>query len=210
MKKLKLVYSLIGTFFISFAVSFFRLANLGTDPYTTFNLGVSGFLNMGFGLFIMITSLLALILIYFDNRALIGIGTLFNIFIVGNFSDITVGLYNSYFTGPESLLIRIIFSVLGLFFISSGIALYTEAKEGVAPYDAFPIILTEKANGRWTYGTSRIIIDLSFSVIGYLFGATLGINTIITAFFIGPFVQFFRGIFEKDLETRLLRYSTKK
>ncbi|PRY82737.1 YczE/YyaS/YitT family protein [Alkalibacterium olivapovliticus] len=210
MKKLKLVYSLIGTFFISFAVSFFRLADFGTDPYTTFNLGASGFLNIGFGLFIMITSLIALILIYFDNRALVGIGTLFNIFIVGNFSDITVNLYNSYFTSPDGLLIRIIFSILGLFFISSGVALYTEAKEGVAPYDAFPIILTEKANGRWTYGTSRVIIDVSFSIIGFLFGATLGVNTLITAFLLGPIIQFFRKIFQKDLETRMLRYSTKK
>ncbi|GAA0495680.1 hypothetical protein IRB23SM22_11090 [Alkalibacterium sp. s-m-22] len=210
MKKIKLTYSLIGTFFISFAVSFFRLADLGTDPYTTFNLGASGFLDMGFGLFIMISSLIALILIYFDNRSLIGIGTLLNIFIVGNFSDLTLSLYNSYFSGPEGLLIRIIFSLLGLLFISSGVALYTEAKEGVAPYDAFPIILTEKANGRWTYRTSRVILDVSFSIIGYLLGATLGFNTIITAFFIGPFIQFFRKIFEKDLQTRALRYTSEK
>lgn len=210
MKKIQLTYSLIGTFFISFAVSFFRLANFGTDPYTTFNLGASGFLNMGFGLFIMITSLLALILIYFEDRSLIGIGTLLNIFIVGNFSDFTINLYRSYFTSTEGLLIRIIFSLLGLFFISVGVALYTEAKEGVAPYDAFPIILTDKANGKLTYRTSRIIIDVSFSIIGFLLGATLGINTLITAFFIGPFIQYFRVIFEKDLNTRMLQYSTKK
>lgn len=207
MKKIKLTYSLIGTFFISFAVSSFRLADLGTDPYTMFNLGASGFLNVGFGFFIMVSSLLALIYIYFQNRSLIGIGTLLNIFIVGNFSDITLNIYGSLFAPPEGMVIRIIFSVLGIFFLSSGVALYTEAQEGVAPYDAFPIILTDAGKGRWSYRLSRVVLDVSFSVIGALLGATFGINTILTAFFLGPFIQFFRDIFRKDLEKRLARYS---
>lgn len=207
MKKIRLTYSLIGTFFISFAVSSFRLADLGTDPYTMFNLGASGFLNIGFGFFIMVSSLLALIYIYFQNRSLIGIGTLLNIFIVGNFSDVTMYAYGELFAPPEGLFIRIIFSILGIFFLSSGVALYTEAQEGVAPYDAFPILLTDAGKGRWTYRLSRVILDVSFSVIGALLGATFGINTILTAFFLGPFIQFFRDIFRKDLEKRLARIS---
>lgn len=207
MKKIRLTYSLVGTIFISLAVSFFRLADLGTDPYTMFNLGASGFLNIGFGLFIMISSLLALIYIYFQNRSLIGIGTLLNIMIVGNFSDVTLFAYDSLFAPPEGIIIRVVFSILGLFFLSSGVALYTEAKEGVAPYDAFPIILTDAGKGRWSYRLSRVILDVSFSVIGALLGATFGINTILTAFFLGPFIQFFRDIFRKDLEKRLAQNS---
>lgn len=207
MKKIRLTYSLIGTIFISLAVSFFRLADLGTDPYTMFNLGASGFLNIGFGLFIMISSLLALIYIYFQNRSLIGIGTLLNIMIVGNFSDVTLFAYDSLFAPPEGIIIRVIFSILGIFFLSSGVALYTEAKEGVAPYDAFPIILTDAGKGRWSYRLSRVVLDVSFSVIGALLGATFGINTILTAFFLGPFIQFFRDIFRKDLEKRLAQNS---
>ncbi|GEK92106.1 hypothetical protein [Alkalibacterium kapii] len=51
MKKVKIIYSLLGTIFIAVAVSAFRLASLGTDPYTTFNLGFSNLLNMEFGIF---------------------------------------------------------------------------------------------------------------------------------------------------------------
>ncbi|MDZ7835097.1 MAG: hypothetical protein U5K84_06880 [Alkalibacterium sp.] len=90
MKKIKITYSLIGTVFIALAVTTFRLASLGTDPYTTFNLGFSMLFNMEFGIFLMYSSLLMLIYVFFANRALIGIGTIFNIFIVGNLSDVFV------------------------------------------------------------------------------------------------------------------------
>ncbi|MER2063444.1 MAG: hypothetical protein ABS873_02230 [Alkalibacterium sp.] len=208
MKKIKITYSLIGTIFIALAVTMFRLANLGTDPYTTFNLGFSMFFNMEFGIFLMYSSLLMLIYVFFANRALIGIGTIFNIFIVGNLSDVFVNLITDSFGVFEGLPIRIFISVLGILFISMGAALYIEAKEGVAPYDAMPIILAEKSG--MSYRLSRVIIDVSITVIGFLLGAGLGVNTVITAFFLGPFIQFFRDIFQKDLHTKSLRYSAKK
>ncbi|SFC12347.1 Uncharacterized membrane protein YczE [Alkalibacterium subtropicum] len=208
MKKIKITYSLIGTIFIAMAVTAFRLASLGTDPYTTFNLGFSIVLNMEFGIFLMYSSLLMLIYVFFANRALIGIGTIFNIFIVGNLSDVFVNLITSTLGTFEGLPIRIFISILGILFLSMGAALYIEAKEGVAPYDAMPIILAEKAG--LSYRLARVIIDVSITVIGFLLGAGLGVNTVITAFFLGPFIQFFRDIFKKDLDTRALNYSSKK
>lgn len=209
MRKIKILYSLIGVLFISFAVTFFRLADFGTDPYTTFNLGVSDFLNMTFGIFIMISSLLMLVFIFFMDRSLIGIGTIFNIFIVGNLSDVGVEFYLNVFGSSESLLIRGLFSILGILFLSMGAALYIEAKEGIAPYDALPIILADRVD-KLSFRVSRIIIDTTSTLIGILFGATIGVNTVVTAFFLGPFIQFFRDVFQKDLHTKQLKYTTKK
>jgi len=208
MKKIKITYSLIGTVFIALAVTTFRLASLGTDPYTTFNLGFSMLFNMEFGIFLMYSSLLMLIYVFFANRSLIGIGTIFNIFIVGNLSDVFVNQITSLVGPIDGLVIRIIVSVLGILFLSMGAALYIEAKEGVAPYDAMPIILADKAG--LSYRVARVIIDVSITVIGFLLGAGLGVNTVITAFFLGPFIQFFRDIFQKDLDTKALRYSARK
>ncbi|GAA0362645.1 membrane protein [Alkalibacterium iburiense] len=208
MKKIKLTYSLIGVLFISLAVTFFRLADLGTDPYTTFNLGVSDFLNMAFGVFIMVSSLLMLVFIYFMDRSLVGIGTLFNIFIVGNLSDVLVALYTQAFGVPENLVVRVIFSILGIVCLAMGAALYIEAEEGIAPYDALPIILAERVP-RLSFRVSRVILDTLFSVIGFLFGATIGVNTLVTAFLLGPFIQFFRDIFKKDIEARRVKHLRK-
>ncbi|MDN6193847.1 MAG: hypothetical protein L0I88_02285 [Alkalibacterium sp.] len=208
MKKIKIIYSTLGTLFIALAVTAFRLASLGTDPYSTFNLGFSMLLNMEFGVFLTISSLLMLIYIFFANRALIGIGTIINIFLVGNLSDVFVNLVTDGFGTFEGLAIRLILSALGVVSMSMGAALYIEAKEGVAPYDAMPIILSDKAG--ISYRLSRVIVDVSLVIIRFSLGAGLGINTVITAFFLGPFIQFFRNIFEKDLNTKALRYATKK
>lgn len=208
MKKIKITYSLIGTILIALSVTAFRLANLGTDPYTTFNLGFSMLFNMEFGIFLMYSSLLMLVYVFFVNRALIGIGTIFNIFLVGNLSDVFVRLATDLFGTIDGLVVRVIISILGIVFIAMGAALYIEAKEGVAPYDAMPILLAVKSG--MSYRLSRVIIDVSITVIGFLLGAGLGVNTIITAFFLGPFIQFFRDIFQKDLHTKELRYSAKK
>lgn len=210
MKKIKLLYSLLGVLCISLAVTFFRLADLGTDPYTTFNLGLSDFFNMNFGVFIMVSSVIMLIFVFFMNRSLIGIGTLLNIIIVGNLSDVLVNFYIASFSSPENIILRILFSILGVLFLSIGPALYIEAKEGIAPYDALPIILEEKLNGKLSFRLSRVIIDILSTLIGYLFGATIGINSVITAFFLGPIIQFFRELFQKDLNRRALKYASKK
>ncbi|GEK92107.1 YczE/YyaS/YitT family protein [Alkalibacterium kapii] len=149
-----------------------------------------------------------LIYIFFANRALVGIGTIISIFVVGNLSDVFVNFITNGFGAPEGLAIRLLISALGIVSMSMGAALYIEAKEGVAPYDAMPIILSEKTG--LSYRLSRVIVDITLVVIGFSLGSQLGINTVITAFFLGPFIQFFRNIFEKDLNTKALRYSTKK
>lgn len=208
MKKIKIVYSLIGTVLIALAVTSFRLVSLGTDPYTTFNLGFSLLLNMEFGIFLTFSSLLMLVLVFFMNKTLIGIGTIFNIFIVGNLSDVFVSLVTTYIGPIDGLVTRILVSIFGILVLSMGAALYIEAKEGVAPYDALPIILAEKSG--LSYRVSRVIIDVSMTTLGFILGAGLGINTVITAFFLGPFIQFFRDIFEKDLHSKSLRFSSKK
>ncbi|WP_027109138.1 YczE/YyaS/YitT family protein [Lacticigenium naphthae] len=208
MKTKKVLYSLYGNILISFAVSFFRLANLGTDPFTTFNLGFSFLFNIRYGTFLVISSLIAVVFIFFANRSLIGIGTIFNMFIVGNLSDLLVSLYTTNFGTLDNLLVRMLFTVLGILVLSIGAALYIEAKEGVAPYDAIPIIIQDKTP--LTYRTAKVTLDVSLTIIGFSLGAVVGVNTLITAFFLGPIIQFFRELFEEKLNTDELDYSTKK
>lgn len=49
MKKLPLL--IIGVALIGFAISLLRLADFGTDPFTTMNLGISSFMGVSFGNF---------------------------------------------------------------------------------------------------------------------------------------------------------------
>lgn len=46
---LRIVLSLLGVLMIGVSISFSRLANLGTDPFTTLNLGLSNFFDISYG-----------------------------------------------------------------------------------------------------------------------------------------------------------------
>ncbi len=67
-----------------------------------------------------------------------------------------------------------------------GSSLYFTGDLGVSAYDAVALILSEKKVARFQF--CRIGSDFICTILGYLLGATAGIGTIITAFFMGPII----------------------
>lgn len=199
--KARVFFSLIGVILIGIAISFLRMADLGTDPFTTFNLGFSSWLGMRFGTFLIFSNALMLILVFFTARKYIGLGTVFNILLVGNISDLVLSFLQNSFGSIEALGLRIVISLLSIVLLAGGAALYIAADLGVAPYDALPVIAEVKSNGRLSFQVTRITLDMLCAIVGgFLFGATLGVSTIIIAFFMGPLIQFFRTQFQQLLK----------
>lgn len=60
---------------------------------------------------------------------------------------------------------------------------------GSAPYDALGVQIYEIS--KVPFKICRITTDLICVIIALIFGANIGIGTVITAFGTGPFVQFF-------------------
>jgi uncharacterized membrane protein YczE len=67
-----------------------------------------------------------------------------------------------------------------------------ESDLGIAPYDALgqEIEMWTKKRLKFTY--ARIMTDVICVGIGFALGSVVGISTLITAFFTGPLVTFFR------------------
>ena len=97
-------------------------------------------------------------------------------------------LFNSWMPEPI-LLIRSIALIIGILSISFGAALYFTGDMGVSTYDAVALIMAEKKIAKFQY--CRIGTDLICTLSGYLLGATVGVGTLITAFFMGPIIAFF-------------------
>ena len=76
--------------------------------------------------------------------------------------------------------------------ICLGVALYSSADFGVAPYDAIGWIVEDVTNQKINFKISRIVTDAICVLIGMYYGSIIGINTIIMVFFTGPLVQFFK------------------
>ena len=79
--------------------------------------------------------------------------------------------------------------VIGVIIISFGSSLYFIGDLGVSTYDAVALILAEKKIARFQY--CRIGSDLICTAVGYVLGATVGVGTVVTAFFMGPIIAFF-------------------
>ena len=121
-------------------------------------------------------------------------------FLVGYIVDFSHTSLQKIFGNP-SLPGRVIFLIAGIVLMCFGSAFYFEADMGVSVYDAISLIIANTWKiGQFKY--VRIISDLICVISGCaLFflsggkfsgiGSIAGIGTVITAFFMGPLIDFF-------------------
>ena len=148
---------------------------------------------LGKNLVLLVFSLVA-------DRRNIGIATFINLFLLGYITQFTYELLQGWLPDP-SILVRSLCLLAGIVIICFGSSLYMTANLGVSTYDAVAITLS----GKWKLGKFkyvRICCDLVCVLLGVGFfllsGGTVsqiptiaGVGTVITAFFMGPLIQFF-------------------
>ena len=124
------------------------------------------------------------------NRSLLGLGTLFTLFLAGYLADFSSYCLRILFPNP-GFAMRLVLLAFGIVIMCFSSALYYTAGMGVSVYDAVALTLSARKPViafRWW----RISCDLICVLIGYQFGSSVGIGTIITALFMGPLIDFFR------------------
>jgi uncharacterized membrane protein YczE len=166
----------------------FNFSAFGMDPFQVFAHGVWKHIDIGFGTFYMILNLIMLIFIFFIDRHKIGLGTVINIFLLGYVVEFSSWFLASRIPNP-TIWVRIFFLVIGIIILCFGSSLYFIGDLGVSTYDAVALILSEKKVARFQY--CRIGSDLICTIIGLALGATVGVGTLVTAFFMGPIIAFF-------------------
>ena len=68
-------------------------------------------------------------------------------------------------------------------------SLYITSNLGVSAYDAQALMLSD--TGKIQFRFVRIGTDLVCVAAGFALGATVGVGTLVTAFFMGPLIDFF-------------------
>ena len=168
-RRRRIAMSLAGVIICAVSVGIFKLAALGVDPFQSLMSGLDALIPIEFGTLYDITQ--------FSYAFLQGI------------------------LPDPSLPVRIACLVIGIVIICFGSALYMTADLGVSTYDAVAIVMSSKWHwGKFKY--IRIITDLVcvaagctlFVLAGNALGkipTIAGAGTIITAFFMGPLIDFF-------------------
>ncbi len=192
--------SLFGVIICAIAVGIFKIAALGVDPFQSFMSGMDQLIPIEFGtLYVIVNAVLLLFSIVVDRHN-IGIATFINLFLLGYITQFTYEFLQTVIVNP-GMMIRVICLLVGIVIICFGSAFYMTADLGVSTYDAVAIVFSSKWKlGKFQY--VRIACDIVCVILGtvvFLIGGgavksiptIVGVGTIITAFFMGPLIEFF-------------------
>lgn len=194
--------SLSGVFIVAVSIGIFKIAALGVDPFQSLMSGLDNLIPISFGTLYILVNLVLLAFSLIVDRRNIGIATFINLFLLGYITQFAYDLLRTWLPAP-SLPMRVLCLIIGVVVLCFGSSLYMTANLGVSTYDAVAVVLSSKWKlGQFQY--VRICCDLVCVLLGvglFLFsGGTFaqiptiaGIGTIITAFFMGPLIQFFNS-----------------
>ena len=200
MKSRRIFMSLAGVFICAVSVGIFKIAAFGVDPFQALMSGLDNMIPIPFGTLYVLVNLVLLVFSLIADRSNIGIATFLNLFLLGYITQFTYEMLQILLPAP-TLIVRALCLLAGIVIICFGSSLYMTAKLGVSTYDAVAIVLS----GKWKWGQFkyvRICCDLVCVLLGVTFfllsGGSVaqiptiaGIGTVITAFFMGPLIQFF-------------------
>ena len=200
MKNRRILMSLLGVIICAVSVGVFKIAALGVDPFQSLMSGLDSLIPISFGTLYVIVNLILLTFSLLVDRSKIGLATFINLFLLGYITEYTYTFLQTVLVAP-SMPMRVLCLLAGIVVICFGSALYMTADLGVSTYDAVAIALS----GKWKFAPfqyCRIATDLVCVVCGVVLfllgGGTVGaiptiagVGTIITAFFMGPLIEFF-------------------
>lgn len=197
----RILMSAGGVLLCGISVGMFKRASFGLDPFQALMSGINTVVPIHFGTLYVIVNACLLMFAFIFQRRYIGLGTLLNLGLLGYVADWTqtgIGML----TGGWGIAGRVLILLTAIVLNCLAAALYFSANLGVSSYDAIALIITyEWKMGQFRY--NRIICDTCCVVLGALLcataGATLnailsavGFGTIITMFFMGPLIDWFR------------------
>ena len=196
----RVMMCVLGVLVCGFSVGFFKRATLGVDPFQSFMGGLDALIPIEFGTLYVIANVCLLLFSLIADKHYIGLATIINLSVLGYVAQYSHELMLTLF--PEvSIVGRFLFLMIGIVTMCFASAFYFVADLGVSTYDAVALIIT----GTWKIGQFRyvrIICDFVCVAVGTILfilatgsfsgiSAIVGVGTIITAFFMGPLIDFF-------------------
>lgn len=194
----RLVMTSAGVILCAIAVGFFKCSLFGVDPFQCFAQGSwQRFMgSLSYGTYYTGLSFIMLCLDLFLDKHYIGIATFVNMFLTGYIADFSQTIIHRLLPSP-SIAVRVLMLLFAVAVMCFASSLYMTSDLGVSVYDAIPIILSNRSKKPFRF--CRIGCDLICVTTGALCGLLPGLGTLITAFFMGPLIEFFNVSFSRPL-----------
>lgn len=189
----------LGLIIAHLGVTLFLISSLGTDTFTVFAAGISNTIHIPVGLCHSGIQCILIVLMILFTKNYIKTGSFICCIVGGPIIDVFNWALGRFVTEESAMPVRMIVMVLGCVILSIGMALVIASDAGTGPNDLVAVILTDKLR-KFQFRTVRICCDLFFVAAGWLLGGTVGIGTIAAAFLVGPIVQFFLPVHQRNIE----------
>ncbi len=184
---------LTGLILFGIGIALMKQSQLGLSPWEVLHDGISKLSGIQIGTVSILIGIVVLLL-WIPMREKPGIGTILNILIVGNVTNLTL----IFLPVSNQLLMQIIWLVLGLLMIGLASALYLSSSLGAGPRDGLMMALYRQTS--FSIRLIRSVMEVGVLLVGWLLHGTIGIGTLAFAFGIGPIIQFmFRLIGDHEL-----------
>ena len=180
----RLVQLYLGLVLYGVSMGLMLRAELGLEPWSVLNQGLSFHSGMSIGMVTIVSGALILLL-WIPLRQRPGLGTVSNVVILGLVMDATLAVV------PDlaSLGLRIPLLAFAVVLNGAATGLYISARFGPGPRDGLMTGLHQRT-GR-PLRLVRTAIEITVLAAGYLLGGSVGVGTVVYALAIGPLAQFF-------------------
>lgn len=198
----KVITLMVGLTIAHLGVTLFIQSFLGNDPYNVLIQGlfrtISGLTGWAFlthgRVHIVVCAIIVLALLFTD-KSYIKIGTLLCMLFGGPIIDMFTLVLGDVVNENSTMVVRAIALALGCVILAFGMTIVIKSDCGTGPNDLVAVVFSDKTGKN--FGAVRIIVDLSFVVVGFLLSGTVGVGTVVCAFLVGPVANIFMPFNEK-------------
>lgn len=163
---------IVGSIVFGMGIGFCNAADLGMDPMSVFSDGIHQTISITLGQANALLSIVEIAIAFVLNRKNVSLITLATIFTVSIGIDL-VGLFH---ISNLTMLLRVVFMVMGFLIYTFGIAITQNSGIGYSGYDSFIFSLGTLFHTE-SYHLLRWGTDGLFLILGFLLGGTIGICT---------------------------------
>ncbi|MFY3793048.1 YczE/YyaS/YitT family protein [Ureibacillus sp. MALMAid1270] len=177
-------FFLVGIILLSLGISMVIKGAVGTSAWDVLHIALFENFGLTIGTWNIITGLLVITFTSIMAKSFPKMGTWINMVMCGVFIDFFYWLLPV----APSLIIQIIYFLLGILVLGFGCGMYIAPNLGAGPRDSLMMLIVEKFGG--SIKVARMSIELAVALIGWILGGPLGVGTVIIAICSGYVVQF--------------------
>ena len=182
----------IGIYLVGLAINALGIALIifsavGAGAWDTVAIGLNHSLGLTIGICTVIIQVLVVLATGMIEKTRPQYESVIAIMIRSIFLDAWIYLVFNYIDQAASWEIQWLYFLFGILSMGIGIGIYVEAHFPKSPIDGLMLAIHNRF--KWSINTSRIAVELSGAVIGFLLGGPVGLGTLMIALFVGKIIQ---------------------